>query len=35
MIVAICPTSRDDRYSAIKKICCVDNPIPSQVILPS
>ncbi|WAQ95553.1 PIWL2-like protein [Mya arenaria] len=33
VIVAICPTSRDDRYSAIKKTCCVDNPIPSQVII--
>ncbi|KAM3965654.1 argonaute 3 [Aphomia sociella] len=32
LIVAICPTSRDDRYAAIKKICCADNPIPSQVI---
>jgi len=33
IIVAICPTSRDDRYSAIKKTCCVDLPIPSQVII--
>ncbi|XP_072944718.1 piwi-like protein Ago3 [Epargyreus clarus] len=32
LVVAICPTLRDDRYSAIKKICCADNPIPSQVI---
>ncbi|XP_026756481.2 piwi-like protein Ago3 [Galleria mellonella] len=32
LVVAICPTSRDDRYAAIKKICCADNPIPSQVI---
>ncbi|XP_053610721.1 piwi-like protein Ago3 [Plodia interpunctella] len=32
LIVCICPTSRDDRYSAIKKICCADNPVPSQVI---
>ncbi|XP_013180171.1 PREDICTED: protein argonaute-3 [Papilio xuthus] len=32
LVVAICPTIRDDRYSAIKKICCVDNPVPSQVI---
>ncbi|KAH3863467.1 hypothetical protein DPMN_026456, partial [Dreissena polymorpha] len=32
IVVAICPTSRDDRYSAIKKTCCVESPIPSQVI---
>ncbi|CAH2043482.1 unnamed protein product, partial [Iphiclides podalirius] len=32
LVVAICPTMRDDRYAAIKKICCVDLPIPSQVI---
>lgn len=32
MAVFICPTSRDDRYAAIKKICCSERPIPSQVI---
>ncbi|CAH0589121.1 unnamed protein product [Chrysodeixis includens] len=32
IIVVICPSARDDRYSAIKKICCADNPVPSQVI---
>ncbi|KAL0871086.1 hypothetical protein ABMA27_004891 [Loxostege sticticalis] len=32
LIVAVCPTARDDRYAAIKKICCADNPVPSQVI---
>ncbi|XP_030023692.1 piwi-like protein Ago3 [Manduca sexta] len=32
LVVAICPTARDDRYAAIKKICCADNPVPSQVI---
>ncbi|XP_044742095.1 piwi-like protein Ago3 [Chrysoperla carnea] len=32
IIVLLCPRIRDDRYSAIKKICCVDKPIPSQVI---
>lgn len=31
LVVAICPTARDDRYGAIKKICCADNPVPSQV----
>ena len=32
LVVAIFPTQRDDRYSAIKKLCCIDSPIPSQVI---
>ncbi|XP_035670589.1 piwi-like protein 1 [Branchiostoma floridae] len=32
MVVCIFPTPRDDRYSAIKKLCCVDSPVPSQVI---
>lgn len=32
IVVIICPTSRDDRYSAIKKICCAETPVPSQVI---
>ena len=31
IVVIICPTSRDDRYAAIKKVCCVELPIPSQV----
>ncbi|KRF98919.1 uncharacterized protein Dwil_GK20297, partial [Drosophila willistoni] len=30
--VCICPNTRDDRYSAIKKICCSEVPVPSQVI---
>ncbi|XP_060067150.1 piwi-like protein 1 [Ylistrum balloti] len=33
MVVIICPTSRDDRYSAIKKLCCSECPVPSQVII--
>lgn len=32
-MVVICPTSRDDKYNAIKKICCVEMPVPSQVII--
>lgn len=32
LVVTIFPTSRDDRYSALKKLCCIDSPIPSQVI---
>ena len=33
LVVTIFPTSRDDRYSALKKLCCIDSPIPSQVFL--
>ncbi|XP_041362450.1 piwi-like protein 1 [Gigantopelta aegis] len=33
IVVVICPTSRDDRYAAIKKLCCVECPVPSQVII--
>jgi len=33
LVVTVFPTSRDDRYNAVKKLCCVDNPVPSQVIL--
>ncbi|KAH8270159.1 hypothetical protein KR018_004992 [Drosophila ironensis] len=32
IVVCICHNSRDDRYSAIKKVCCSEIPIPSQVI---
>lgn len=32
MVVIICPTSRDDRYRAIKKLCCAEIPVPTQVI---
>lgn len=32
IVVVICPTSRDDRYATIKKICCTELPIASQVI---
>lgn len=31
IVVCICPTARDDRYNTIKKICCAEKPIPSQV----
>lgn len=33
LIFCILPNNRSDRYSAIKKKCCVDRPIPSQVYL--
>ncbi|XP_014341914.2 piwi-like protein 2 [Latimeria chalumnae] len=32
MVVCIIVGDRDDLYSAIKKLCCVQFPIPSQVI---
>ena len=31
IVVVIFPSQRDDRYSSIKKLCCVENPVPSQV----
>ncbi|XP_072043848.1 piwi-like protein 1 [Amphiura filiformis] len=33
MVVCILPTNRKDRYDAIKKCCCLEHPVPSQVIL--
>uniref|UniRef100_UPI002DDDBD8F Piwi n=1 Tax=Ephydatia fluviatilis TaxID=31330 RepID=UPI002DDDBD8F len=33
MVVIVFPTSRDDRYSAVKKLCCIESPIPSQVLI--
>lgn len=32
ILVFICPTSRDDRYSAIKRFSCSEIAIPTQVI---
>ncbi|XP_015235143.1 PREDICTED: piwi-like protein 2 [Cyprinodon variegatus] len=32
LVVCIMAGNRDDLYSAIKKVCCVKSPIPSQVI---
>ncbi|BFZ18411.1 hypothetical protein BsWGS_21450 [Bradybaena similaris] len=33
IIVAVAPNNKKDRYDAIKKCCCIDNPVPSQVVL--
>ncbi|XP_014217276.1 protein argonaute-3 [Copidosoma floridanum] len=33
MIVIIFPTIRQDKYSAVKKVCCVEFAVPSQVII--
>ncbi|NXI32381.1 PIWL2 protein, partial [Sterrhoptilus dennistouni] len=32
MLLCIIPSGRDDIYGAIKKLCCVQTPVPSQVI---
>uniref|UniRef100_A0A8C3U815 Piwi like RNA-mediated gene silencing 2 n=1 Tax=Catharus ustulatus TaxID=91951 RepID=A0A8C3U815_CATUS len=32
LLLCIIPSSRDDIYGAIKKLCCVQSPVPSQVI---
>lgn len=32
IVVIIVPNQREDRYNAIKRICCADMGIPSQVI---
>lgn len=33
LILVVLSSKSQDRYSAIKKKCCVDKPVPSQVIL--
>lgn len=33
LVFCIASNNRNDRYSAIKKKCCVDRPVPSQVCL--
>lgn len=33
MIMCVTPNNSADRYSAIKKKCCVDRGVPTQVIL--
>ena len=33
MVVCVVPTNRKDRYDAIKKFCCVDHAVPSQVVV--
>ena len=31
IVVIIFPMARTDKYSAVKKLCCIVEPIPSQV----
>lgn len=33
LIFCVATNNRLDRYSAIKKKCCVDRPVPTQVVL--
>lgn len=33
LMLFICSNNKGDRYAAIKKKCCVDRAIPSQVVL--
>jgi aubergine-like protein len=32
MVMVVIPNNKSDAYHAIKKICCIDNPVPSQVM---
>ncbi|XP_076473109.1 piwi-like protein 1 [Babylonia areolata] len=33
MVLCLVPSSRKDCYDAIKKFCCIDSPVPSQVVV--
>ncbi|CAG5135544.1 unnamed protein product [Candidula unifasciata] len=33
IVVTVAPNNKKDRYDAIKKSCCIENPVPSQVVL--
>lgn len=33
MVIVVLPSNRKDRYDSIKKLCCVDHPVPSQCLL--
>ncbi|XP_015435160.1 PREDICTED: piwi-like protein 1 [Dufourea novaeangliae] len=33
LMVIVFPTNRTDRYSAVKRVCCVEMPVPSQAIM--
>lgn len=32
-VLCVVPNNRPERYSVIKKKCCVDRPVPSQVVV--
>ena len=31
LVLCVLPNNRKDRYDALKKYMCLDNPVPSQV----
>lgn len=31
IVMVVFPIARNDKYSAVKKLCCIDQPIASQV----
>lgn len=33
LLCCMLPSNRKDRYDAVKRLCCVDTPVPSQVVL--
>ncbi|OXU31859.1 hypothetical protein TSAR_014087, partial [Trichomalopsis sarcophagae] len=33
LILCVATNNREDRYNAIKKKCCIDRPVPTQVVL--
>jgi len=33
IVVIVVPTNRKDRYDAIKRRCCIEIPVPSQVVM--
>jgi len=33
MVMTVLTNNKKDRYDAIKKSCCIDNPVPSQCVL--
>ena len=32
LFMMIFPQQKADRYSAVKKLCCIESPVPSQVV---
>ena len=32
LVLMVVPAQKSDRYAAIKKLCCIETPVPSQVV---
>ena len=30
LVLMVVPAQKSDRYAAIKKLCCIESPVPSQ-----